>query len=125
MNVFSYRLTYVAISVALTACAAWWMHRNGRILLADTFSANRELANSINRLIGVGFFFFMFGYIVVTQGQGQSILTAPAILPEVGFIQIGFVCVVLGMMHFLHIFILSRLIARVRGGTYHRDSILS
>ena len=125
MNVLTYRLTYVVLSTVLTALAAWRMHRSGRILLADTFSAHRELADSINRSIGAGFFFFMFGFIVVAQGQGESILTAPAILPESGLIQLGFVCLVLGAMHFLHIFLLSRLVARIRGCAYHSDSILS
>jgi hypothetical protein len=125
MNVFTYRLTYVVLSIALTTLAAWRMHRSGRILLAGTFSANRELADSINRSIGAGFFFFMFGFIVVTQGQGESVLAAPAILPGLGLIQIGFVCVVLGVLHFLHIFILSRLVAGIYGRAYHRDSTLS
>jgi len=125
MNIFTYRLTYLAISIALIFCAAWWMHRSGRILLSDTFSANPELANSINRSIGIGYFLFMFGYLVVTESWGQSLFSDLAILPQVGCIQIGFLCLVLGGMHFLHIFILSRLVYRARRCTSHRDSMLA
>lgn len=125
MSVFTYRLTYLVISVALIFCAAWWMHRSGRILLSDTFSAKPELANSINRSIGIGYFLFMFGYLVVTESWGQSLFSEPTILPHIGCVQIGFLCLVLGGMHFLHIFILSRLVSTVRCRTSHRDSILA
>jgi hypothetical protein len=125
MNIFTYQLTYLLIKIALIFCAAWWMHRTGRILLSDTLSVNPELANSVNRSIGIGYFLCMFGYLVITETWGQSLFSTPAIIPQVGCVQIGFLCWVLGVMHFLHIFIVSRLVSTVRRSTSNRDSMLA
>ena len=57
-------LVYLIISVALTVWVARTLHRNGRIFLVDSFLGNEPLADSVNRLLVVGFYLINLGWII-------------------------------------------------------------
>jgi len=55
-------VAYLAVSLAVTIWVAQTLHRNGRSFLIDAFQGNRELADSVNHLLVVGFYLINFGY---------------------------------------------------------------
>ena len=55
-------LAYLAPSFAVTVWVASTLHKNGRVFLVDSFAGNRELADSVNHLLVVGFYLINLGY---------------------------------------------------------------
>jgi hypothetical protein len=101
-------LVYLSGSVALTVWVARTLHRNGRIFLVDAFSGNEELADSVNHLLVVGFYLINIGYVTLALRYGDkpySMQTAIELLST----KIGLVLLVLGGMHFMNMFVFSRL----------------
>src|SRR5213082_3101878 len=60
--------TYLLISVSLTVWVAKTLHKNGRIFLVDAFRGNEPLADSINHLLVVGFYLINIGYVSLALG---------------------------------------------------------
>jgi hypothetical protein len=53
---------YLVASIALTVWVAKVLFKNGRIFLVDIFHGNAELADSVNKLLVVGFYLINIGY---------------------------------------------------------------
>jgi hypothetical protein len=109
--VYSY-LFYVVISVALTIWVASTLSRNGIHFLIDSFSGNRELANSVNHLLVVGFYLINIGYVTLALKYGEK----PANLQQaIEFLstKVGLVLLVLGGMHFINLRVFNNM--RKRG----------
>jgi len=103
---------YLVISVAITVWVARTLFRNGRIFLVDAFRGNAELADSVNRLLVVGFYLLNIGYVTTVLRYG----TKPNDLVEAieyTSTKVGMVLLVLGAMHFLNLYVFSK--ARKRG----------
>src|SRR4026209_2001932 len=66
-------LVYLAISVALTVWVARTLHKNGRIFLVDVFHGNEPLADSVNRLLVVGFYLINLGYVSLALRLGYDV----------------------------------------------------
>lgn len=102
-------LLYLAISIALTVWVARTLHKNGRSFLVDAFHGNKELADSVNHLLVVGFYLINLGYVVLALRLRFGI-AAPqdfqSLLEFLSF-KIGIVMVVLGAMHFGNLFFFS------------------
>jgi hypothetical protein len=99
---------YLTISIALTIWVAHTLVRHGRIFLVDTFLGNELLADSVNRLLAVGFYLINIGYVSLALKYGDK----PADLAqtiETLSTKVGLVLLVLGAMHFLNLYIFSRL----------------
>jgi hypothetical protein len=105
--VISY-LAYLAISVAVTVWVASTLHRNGRVFLVDAFHGNEELAGSINHLLVVGFYLVNIGYVTLALRTGAEVVTAREAI-ELTSDKIGVVLLVLGMMHFINLYVFNRL----------------
>ena len=101
-------LTYLAISIALTVWVAKTLHKNGRIFLLDTFRGNEAMADSVNHLLVVGFYLINIGYVALALKQGQAPQDLQGVL-EVLSTKVGVVLLVLGGMHFLNLFVFSKL----------------
>ena len=101
-------LSYLAISIPLTAWVARTLHKNGRIFLVDAFLGNEPLADSVNHLLVVGFYLVNIGFVSFAlktddkPGNPQGVL-------EVLSTKVGTVLLVLGAMHFFNLFVFSRL----------------
>lgn len=109
--VWSY-LVYLALSVALTVWVARTLHRNGRVFLVDAFRGNEALADSVNQLLVAGFYLINVGYVALALESGrkpQDLQTAIEFVST----KIGWVLMVLGIMHFFNLFVFSR--SRRRG----------
>jgi len=89
---------YLAITVSVTIWVAQTLHKSGRTFLVDAFHGNTELADSVNRLLVVGFYLINVGYVTLELSTSNPVLTARAAIELVSD-KIGLVLVVLGIMH--------------------------
>lgn len=99
---------YLTVSVAVTVWVARTLERNGRTFLVDAFHGNRELADSVNHLLVVGFYLINVGYVALalkTSAQVPGARTAIELVCD----KLGVVLIVLGGMHFMNVYIFNRL----------------
>ena len=101
-------LAYLLISIALTVWVARTLHKNGRIFLVDSFHGNEPLADSVNHLLVVGFYLINIGYVSLALKYGGHAENVKEGLETLST-KVGFVLVVLGVMHFFNLFIFSRM----------------
>jgi hypothetical protein len=106
-------LAYLAISIAVTVWVAATLHKNGRVFLVDVFHGNTPLADSVNRLLVVGFYLINLGYVTLALRTSELVNT-PRQAVELVSDKIGVVLLVLGGMHFLNLYVLSRLRRRAQ-----------
>jgi len=103
-------LTYVAylvISVALTVWVARVLSSNGRAFLVDVFAGDGDLADSVNRLLVVGFYLINLGYVSLALKIGGDVMTLQGTF-EVLSRKVLLVLLVLGVMHLFNLLIFSR-----------------
>ena len=105
-------VAYLAISLAVTIWVAHTLHHNGRSLLIDAFQGNRELADSVNHLLVVGFYLINIGYVALAMRTGDAVPTVRSAIELVSD-KLGVVLIVLGIMHFFNLYVFNRL--RKRG----------
>jgi hypothetical protein len=101
-------LAYLAISLGLTVWVARTLHKNGRIFLVDSFLGNEPLADSVNRLLVVGFYLVNIGFVTLALRYGDRATDAQTAL-EILSSKVGLVLVVLGAMHFFNLYVFSKL----------------
>jgi hypothetical protein len=101
-------LTYLALSITLTVWVARTLHKNGRIFLVDSFLGNEALADSVNRLLVVGFYLINFGFVSLALRSSDKPLDLQGVLETLSD-KIGWVLLVLGFMHFFNLFIFSKM----------------
>lgn len=114
MYIVACYLTYLAISLAVTVWVAKSLHKNGRIFLIDAFHGNTELADSVNHLLVVGFYLINVGYVTLAlraTGELANLRETIELLSD----KIGWVLMILGVMHFGNIFLFSRFRRRAVG----------
>ena len=99
---------YLAISLAVTVWVAGTLHKNGRIFLVHAFQGNTELADSINHLLVVGFYLINLGYVTLALRTSYAADT-PRQAIELVSDKVGTILVVLGIMHFLNLYVFNRL----------------
>lgn len=99
---------YILISVALTVWVARTLSSNGIVFLIDSFLGNERLAQSVNHLLVVGFYLINIGYVALALSSGIKPRTA---VETVEFLstKIGWVLVVLGVMHFFNMYVFNRM----------------
>jgi TRAP-type C4-dicarboxylate transport system permease large subunit len=101
-------LTYLSASLAITVWVARTLHRNGRIFLVDAFHGHEALADSVNHLLVVGFYLVNVGFVTLALKEEKlpiDLRTAIELLSS----KIGLVLIVLGAMHFMNMYVFSRL----------------
>jgi hypothetical protein len=111
---------YLAVSLATTIWVAQTLRRNGRTFLVDAFHGNRELADSVNHLLVVGFYLMNIGYVTLALHTAAQVQTARSAI-ELVCDKLGVVLIVLGVMHFLNLYVFNRL--RRRGDADLRPPI--
>jgi len=107
---------YAAASLGMTVWVARTLHKNGRIFLVDPFQGNRELADSVNHLLVVGFYLINIGFVSLFLRTGREIAGLREGI-ELFSAKFGTVMVILGIMHFFNLFVFSRI--RRRGRAAH------
>lgn len=96
---------YLPVTIALTIWVAKTLFTNGKVFLIEIFHNDQLLADSVNRLLLVGFYLINIGYAVYTLKIFAAI-EAPQGLIETLSAKIGWIILVLGAMHFFNLFIL-------------------
>jgi hypothetical protein len=105
--VYAY-LAYLGVSIAVTIWVARTLSRNGRVFLIDTFHQNEALADAVNNLLVVGFYLINIGYVTLALKYGARPSDLAGSI-EVMSTKVGFVLLVLGAMHFLNLYVFSRM----------------
>jgi hypothetical protein len=95
-------LVYLALSIAATIWVARTLHRNGRIFLIDCFHGNKDLADSVNHLLVVGFYLINVGFVALALRFGVLANDAKEALESLST-KMGLVLLVLGFMHFFNL----------------------
>jgi hypothetical protein len=114
MNYFILTYTvYLAISIALTIWVAKVLFRNGRIFLVDIFHGNTLLADSVNKLLVVGFYLINLGYMSLALKESGGIPNAQVVVEVLSF-KLGWIILILGGMHFLNLTIFFKLRSRAQ-----------
>ena len=108
MYVVDCYIAYLAISLAVTIGVAQTLYKHGRIFLVDAFHGNTDLADSVNRLLLVGFYLINLGYVTLALSTSAPLDTARQSIELVSE-KIGVVLVVLGLLHFGNLYIFSRI----------------
>ncbi len=101
-------LAYLFISICLTIWVAKTLHQNGRQFLIEAFGGNKELADSVNHLLVVGFYLINFGYVSLMLKMGIYPQSLPNSIEALSS-KIGMVLLVLGFMHFFNLAVFSSL----------------
>ena len=77
-------------------------------LLEKAFRGNEELADSVNRLLVVGFYLINVGYIALALKTRAPLTTAREVI-ELESTKLGVVLLILGGMHFFNILVLAKM----------------
>jgi hypothetical protein len=120
MHIVVCYVTYLVVSLAATVWVARTLRRNGRTFLIDAFHGNSELADSINHLLVAGFYLMNVGYVTLALRTTAQVADARGAM-ELVCDKLGLVLIVLGAMHFLNLYVFSRL--RRRGQAELRPPI--
>ena len=99
---------YMIVTTSLTVWVAKTLFRNGRVFLIDIFHGNKELADSVNNLLLVGFYLINIGYAVYTLQENKSILNIQQTIERLS-LKVGLITLILGAMHFFNLFIFFKL----------------
>ena len=97
-------MLYLALTISITIWVARTLFRNGKVFLVDIFHGNKELADSVNNLLLVGFYLINLGYAVYTLQVTSSISNAQEVIEKLS-IKIGLIILILGGMHFFNLYI--------------------
>jgi hypothetical protein len=96
-------VVYLAASVLLTIWVGNTLFKNGRPFLVSVFQ-EAGLADSVNRLLVVGFYLVNFGAAALLINAGGTPATIGDMVQET-VTRIGVVLLVLGVMHFFNMLI--------------------
>jgi hypothetical protein len=95
---------YIGASVFLTVWVGDTLHRNGRPFLVSVFKED-GLADSVNRLLVIGFYLVNFGAAAILINTGGVPTSVPEMLKQT-VTRVGVVLLVLGFMHFNNLLVL-------------------
>lgn len=113
-NIVSY-LIYIPVTVAITIWVANTLYKNGRVFLVDIFHGNELLADSVNRLLVVGFYLINLGYAIYTLKIIGYIPSVQVVMEKLST-KLGMIILILGAMHFFNLFVFFKLRSKSQEG---------
>jgi uncharacterized membrane protein len=84
------------------------LSRSGQVFLRDVFGGDDALAKAVNRLLVVGFYLLMLGFVVLAMrppGQITGVRQAAGVLS----VKVGEVALVLGALHLTNFAVFRRI----------------
>jgi hypothetical protein len=111
-TVITYGL-YLTIALPLTIWVARTLFQNGRVFLVECFHGDESLAESVNRLLLMGFYLVNFGFVTLYLKLADEVHEIRGIFEALSG-KLGVVLLVLGGMHFLNLLIFSKMRERAR-----------
>jgi len=106
-------IVYLLVSIALTVWVAKVLFKNGRIFLVDIFHGNNELADSVNKLLVVGFYLVNIGYMSLALKETGNIASAQVVVEVLSY-KVGWIILILGGMHFMNLIVFFKLRNRAK-----------
>ena len=106
-------ILYLVISIALTIWVARTLFKNGRTFLVDIFHGNSELADSVNKLLVVGFYLINIGYAVLSLKILGEIESYQHVIERLSY-KVGAIILILGAMHFFNLYVFFKLRNRAK-----------
>lgn len=101
-------LLYIAISLAMTFWVGHTLNKNGHVFLMENYNDNAPLAKAINSMLLVGFYMINIGFISYTLKIQNGAPLYYAQVLEFLSLKVGFIAIVLGVMHFALMFALQQ-----------------
>jgi len=98
---------YILISIAITVFVSRTLSKNGEVYLIDGFGGNITLAKSVNHMLVVGFYLLNLGFVLLRIQATGDLKTLDALLIYLSN-NIGIVLFILGVMHFMNMFLIHR-----------------
>ena len=108
MYVVYAHVAYLVLSIGLTVWVARTLAKSGRVFLVDAFLGNRELAESVNHLLVVGFYLINVGFVSLALKYGDRPTDLETTIESLSTKE-GFVLLVLGGMHFFNLYLFNKL----------------
>ena len=106
-------MLYVVLTIGLTIWVAKTLFKNGRIFLVEIFHGDEALADSVNRLLVVGFYLINIGYAIFTLKIMGQVTNLQAVIETLS-VKVGGIILILGAMHFFNLFVFFRLRNRAK-----------
>ena len=100
-------LTYIFISVLITIFVSRTLSKNGEVFLIHGFKGDRELAQSVNHLLVVGFYLLNLGFVLLKLEASSGIHSLEKLLIYLSS-NLGLVLFILGIMHFFNMYVITR-----------------
>ena len=104
---------YMPLTIGLTVWVARTLFTNGRVFLVDIFHGNELLADSVNKLLVVGFYLINIGYAVYTLQIFGEINNTQVVIEKLS-VKLGAIILILGGMHFFNLFVFFKLRRRAK-----------
>lgn len=98
---------YMVVSSVMTVWVARTLSKNGLVFLVDSFNGNKDLANSVNHMLVVGFYLINLGYILLALQSSQELVSLREAIEFLSK-KIGYVLVVIGILHFFNVFVVAQ-----------------
>ena len=100
-------LTYAAVSIGLIVWLARTLFNNGAVFLEGVFEDNPKMAESVNRLLVIGFYMVNLGYaaLLLQANAAADAVTAVEILVR----KLGILLVSLAGLHFANLSVVTRI----------------
>ncbi len=109
---------YLCFSIGMTIWVARVLSQNGEVFLIKCFGQDKELAQSTNRLLVIGFYLVNIGFICTRLGGWKA--DTVDLIPDVGS-RIGLSVLVLGGMHFFNMFMIAKFGRTINGWSLLRE----
>jgi len=107
LSIFTY-LVYLVVSICMTIWVGQTLHKNGRYFLVEVFQGDWALADSVNRLLVVGYYLINLGYASLMLKLGHEVPNMTGAIEALSE-KVGMVLMVLGVMHFFNLYLFSRI----------------
>src|SRR5688572_25029137 len=95
---------YLIVSILVTVYVARVLFNNGRVFLVKIFHGNAAIADSVNKLLVVGFYLVNIGYISLALQETYAIQSYQVVVERLSS-KIGQIILILGGMHFFNLFV--------------------
>lgn len=100
-------LIYFGASISMTIWVANNLHSNGEVFLIDSFK-NKEMGESINQLLRVGFYLVNTGFILLFLKSADKPEDLVESVEHIAT-KLGVVLIVLGGMHFFNMYNINKI----------------
>lgn len=107
-------IVYVLISLGLTFWVGRTLNRNGKVFLNHNYEQAPDLVDAISNMLLVGFYLINIGFVAYTLRITGTTPGSWAQVIEFLAVKIGFIAIVLGVMHFSLMFALQRYAKLIR-----------